>query len=113
MRNAKKAKERKMIKIEVQYFNECPHASEMMNRVKEALEKIQFDYEYVETIVDSNQKAESIKFRGSPTLLINGNDYEGLNEPIHSSLCCRNYINGLPHVEEIFEFIKNISGDEL
>ncbi len=45
--------------------------------------------------------AEKIKFRGSPTLLINGEDFEGREEPKSASLNCRYYQNGLPNVEDI------------
>ena len=57
--------------------------------------------------------ADKIKFRGSPTLLINGEDFEGREEPVGASLNCRYYQNGLPGIEEIKEKIKKLlSGND-
>jgi hypothetical protein len=57
--------------------------------------------DYEEVLIETNELAENIKFRGSPTLIINGKDYEGLPEPAQISLSCRYYPDGLPSVEEI------------
>ena len=54
-----------------------------------------------EVLVESNKLAEKLKFRGSPTVLINGEDIEGREEPDSASLNCRVYERGLPEVEEI------------
>ena len=91
----------KKIKIEVQYFNGCPNSSEMIHRVKEAIKGSEEKIEYNEVFVESNEIAEKIKFRGSPTVLINGEDIEGREAPESASLNCRVYENGLPSVEEI------------
>ena len=89
------------IKIEVQYFNVCPNSSEMIHRVKEAIKGSEEKIEYDEVLVESNELAEKLKFRGSPTVLINGKDIEGREEPESAALNCRVYENGLPTVEEI------------
>ena len=89
------------IKIEIQYFRGCPNSSEMIHRVKEAIKDSEEKIEYNEDLVESNELAEKLKFRGSPTVLINGEDFEGREEPKSASLNCRVYENGLPEVEEI------------
>ncbi len=89
------------IKIEVQYFNGFPNSSEMIHRVKEAIKGSEEKIEYDEVLVESNELAEKLKFRGSPTVLINGKDIEGREEPESAALNCRVYENGLPTVEEI------------
>ena len=89
------------IKIEIQYFHSCPNSSEMIRRVKEAIKGSEEKIEYNEVLVESNELAEKLKFRGSPTVLINGVDIEGRSEPESASLNCRVYENGLPEVEEI------------
>ena len=93
------------IKIDVQYFNGCPNSSEMIRRVKEAIKDNEKNIDYSEVFVESNELAEKLKFRGSPTLLINGKDFEGRKEPESASLNCRIYENGLPNVYEIKKFI--------
>ncbi len=89
------------IKIEIQYFHGCPNSSEMIHRVKEAIKGSEEKIEYNEVLVESNELAEKLKFRGSPTVLINGEDIEGREEPESASLNCRVYEKGLPEVEEI------------
>ncbi len=89
------------LKIEIQHFRGCPNSPEMIHRVKEAIKGSEEKFEYNEVLVESNELAEKLKFRGSPTVLINGEDIEGRNAPESASLNCRVYENGLPSVEEI------------
>ena len=89
------------LKIEIQHFHGCPNSPEMIHRVKEAIKGSEEKIEYNEVLIESNKLAEEIKFRGSPTVLINGEDIEGREEPEFASLNCRVYENGLPSVEEI------------
>lgn len=69
--------------------------------MKEAIKGSEEKIEYNEVLVESNELAEKLKFRGSPTVLINGEDIEGREAPESASLNCRVYENGLPAVEEI------------
>ena len=89
------------IKIEIQHFRGCPNSPEMIHRVKEAIKGGEEKIEYNEVLVESNELAEKLKFRGSPTVLINGEDIEGREEPESAALNCRVYEYGLPSVEEI------------
>ena len=95
------------IKIDIQYFNGCPNSSEMIHRVKEAIKGSEEKIELNEVLVENNEIAEKLKFRGSPTVLISGKDIEGREEPESASLNCRVYENGLPSVDEIREKILN------
>jgi protein-disulfide isomerase len=94
------------INIELQHFNGCPNSPILIGRVKEAINGFD-NIKYDEVIVDSNEKAEELKFRGSPTLLINGVDFENQSEPENTALACRYYMNGLPTVEEIRDRLHN------
>lgn len=91
----------KKILLQIQHFHGCPNSAEMINRVKEAINGIEDEIEYHEVLIETNELAEKVKFRGSPTLLINGEDIEGREEPRAASLNCRFYPNGLPSVEDI------------
>lgn len=84
----------KKTKITIQYFRGCPNSSEMISRVKAAIEGREDKVDYEEVLIETAESAEKMKFRGSPTLLINGRDYENLQEPEHISLSCRYYPNG-------------------
>lgn len=94
------------IKIEVQYFNGCPNSMAALEMVKKivAESKLQIDFE--EILVETQETAEKYKFRGSPTILINGKDVKGLEENKTPSLSCRYYQNGLPTEDEIREMVK-------
>jgi len=94
------------VKIEIQYFTGCPNSQKMVERVKNAVEQISFDINYKETLVETPEEADRLKFRGSPTLLIEGKDFENLPEPEKGSLSCRYYPNGLPETEQIINEIK-------
>lgn len=98
----------KKIKIELQHFIGCPNSPILIERVKEATKELD-NIEYKEIIVDSNEKAEAVKFRGSPTLLISDEDFENLAEPSSAALACRYYKNGLPSVEEIKAKLKELN----
>lgn len=89
------------IKIDIQYFRGCPNSEEMIKRVNEAILGFEEIVEYNEILVEKNELANKIKFRGSPTVLINGEDIEGREEPESASLNCRVYEKGLPEVEDI------------
>lgn len=96
------------IKIVIQHFEGCPNSPILIERVKVAIKEFQ-DVDYQEILVDSNDKAKEIKFRGSPTFLINGVDFENLPEPTYPNLACRFYPNGLPSVEDIRQKLKCIA----
>lgn len=96
----------KKVQIEVQYFNGCPHAAEMLNNVRKAIESFIDQIEYFEYLVDTNEKAKEKGFRGSPTLIINGSDYENMPENFNPSLNCRIYRNGIPDVYSISKVIE-------
>lgn len=90
----------KVINIELQHFDGCPNSPILIERVKEAIKNFD-NVNYTEVLVDTNEKAEEIKFRGSPTLLINGKDFYNQPEPENPALACRYNGNGLPTIEEI------------
>lgn len=90
----------KVINIEVQHFHGCPNSPVLIERVKEVIENFD-NINYTEVLVGSNEKAEKLKFRGSPTLLIDGEDFESLPEPENPALACRYYPKGLPTAEQI------------
>ncbi len=94
------------MKIEFQHFQGCPNGPVLLKRVKEAVDRSSYNIELVEVIVDSPEKAVESKFRGSPTVLIDDVDFEGVAQPDNPRLSCRVYSYGLPTVDEIATFIK-------
>jgi len=96
----------KEVKIEIQYFTGCPNSQTMIDRVRAVITKLSVNVDYKETLVESPEYADKIKFRGSPTLLINGIDFENLPEPENGNLSCRYYANGLPETEIVVNEIE-------
>jgi len=88
---------RKII-IEIQHFAGCPNSPVLIERVKEAIKTSNIEIQYKEVLVESNEKAKEVGFRGSPTLLINGKDIEDMLIPKNPALTCRYYPKGLPTV---------------
>jgi hypothetical protein len=101
-----------MITIEVQHFHGCPNSVEMIKRVREAITRSEVEIAYKEVLVDTPEKAELYKFRGSPTVLVNGIDLEGLPKPETGNLACRYYNNGIPSVETMINAIENCTTKE-
>ena len=98
-----------MNKIELifQYFEGCPHAGSLRQNVKEAIVGFEEMIVYKEELIDTQELAIKNKFRGSPTLLINGEDFENIPPPENPALACRFYPNGVPSKEKISERLKN------
>ncbi len=94
--------------IEVQYFHGCPNADEMIANVKSAMTWLSGETEYNETLVDTAKKAQETGFRGSPTLLINGNDFENMPKNIFPALTCRFYSKGVPSASDIKKKLESL-----
>ncbi|MBM2816345.1 MAG: hypothetical protein HW421_3107 [Ignavibacteria bacterium] len=98
------------IRVEVQHFEGCPNGPVMLGNVLKAISNFGNQVEFVETHIETPEDAITNKFRGSPTLLINGADFENMPEPPEPRLSCRFYPNGVPPVERITERIRSLTG---
>ena len=93
-----------MITLEVQHTNSCSLVDKMILNTKQAIKELGFHVKYKETIINDN--LSDMNFRGCPTLLVNGRDYEGKLKRKDDRHICRNYPNGIPTVSQIKQFIK-------
>ena len=100
------------IEIIVQHFHGCPNSTEMIANVKSALKRFGAEVINSEQIIDTPELAVKYKFRGSPTLLINGEDFECMEIPEEIFLSCRFYPDGVPSTEKIIEKIEKILMNE-
>lgn len=93
------------LKLEFQYFEGCPNHIKMWNSISEAIKGLEDKIELEKVLVEDEVTAMQVKFRGSPTLLINGEDLLGMPAPSEPSLACRYYPNGIPTKDEIKKII--------
>ncbi|MBN1634012.1 MAG: DUF2703 domain-containing protein [Ignavibacteria bacterium] len=96
------------LKIEFQYFEGCPNHEKLHNNLLEAVKEFEdkIDIKYI--LIDNDETARSIGFRGSPKLLINGEDIEGMTPQTEPSLSCRFYKSGIPSPDTIRMKLLNI-----
>ncbi len=80
------------VKVDILFWEGCPSYPKVIDRVKKVLEDLGLDYEIEFIRVESEEDAEKLKFPGSPTIRINGEDIqkETANPPY--SLSCRLYV---------------------
>ena len=75
-------------RIELLYFPECPHWRLAQERLSEVAGRVGLSIEL--QLVTTEEEAERVSFRGSPTILVNGVDpFADGDEPI--GLSCRIY----------------------
>lgn len=97
-----------MINLEFQYFEGCPNHPKMEQNIHKAIEGLEDHVTIKYIVVENEDIAKEIGFRGSPTLLIDGKDFEGVPIPAIPRMACRFYIKGVPSADEIRERILNL-----
>lgn len=93
------------LKLQFQYFESCPNHEKLHKNLIEAVKGLEDKIELEEILIEDDETAKKVKFRGSPTLLINGEDLENLPAPENPVLACRFYPEGIPSPEIIREKI--------
>lgn len=91
----------KKIKLEFQYFDDCPNHQKMYDNLESALKGLEGKIVLKKVLVEDEADAKKVSFRGSPTLLIDSEDLEGIQAPENPALACRYYPKGIPSSEEI------------
>ncbi len=89
------------VRVELQFFDGCPNHARMKDSLAEAVRGIEDKVDLIETAVEDDETATRLKFRGSPTLLIAGEDVDGGLLPEKGSRSCRLYPRGIPSAETI------------
>lgn len=103
----------KKIDIIIQHFHGCPNGPKMIDSLKQAILGYEDKISFSELIIDTPELAKKYNFRGSPTLLIQGIDIEGMPAPEDAALTCRFYPDGLPSSGKIRNKIKNLIDKEI
>ncbi len=97
------------INIELQYFRGCPNYLKAIEELRSFINNSpHLVIQYQEILIENIESARKYKFRGSPTILINGKDLEGVPENNIPALSCRYYPNGVPTEAKIRKFVKEL-----
>jgi len=99
--------------IEVLYMPDCPHHQPALQRLRKALRSEAVDAAIKEISVSDEAAARSLRFPGSPTVRINGQDAEP-NGQQSFGLACRLYSSGsgLPSEETLQRAISTAKNQE-
>ena len=79
------------MKIEVFYVLDCPHYPAALAELRRVLAVESIAAPISEILVDNPGMAEALRFRGSPTIRINGRDIAGDSDLQHFAVSCRLY----------------------
>jgi hypothetical protein len=105
------------VKIEILYLPDCPHYPAAMAELRNVLAAEQISAEIREVSVSDARMAEALRFKGSPTIRIDGRDVA--EEPEKSNnfaMSCRLYAGakqpGVPPAEMIQRAVREACGEE-
>lgn len=100
-----------VMRITLRYFDGCPHWETALSRLHEVLQEtgLAGKPELVLEVVRSQEEAEQLQFRGSPTILVDNVDpFAGESAPL--GLSCRVYatdsgLQGSPTIAQLRDVI--------
>lgn len=100
------------LSIELLYFSDCPSWKETIDDLKDVLNEMGLTVNISLTLVETNADAEKLKFPGSPTVRLNGQDLFPENQS-NFALQCRIYqtpdgLKGTPSKEMVREQISRL-----
>lgn len=85
------------MRIEVLYFEGCPHHLPAVDRLRTILALEGLPGEIIEIEVSDQSAAKALEFPGSPTIRVNGVDIDaGSGDVCEAGFACRYYPGGLP-----------------
>ena len=96
------------MKVEILYFDGCPSYRTAEKMLREVLTEQGIEAEVELVAVNTDEETERLRFPGSPTIRVNGEDLFPLPERGAWALGCRTYrtpegIKGWPTIEMISE----------
>jgi len=96
-----------LVQVSLLYIDDCPHSQLAEHRVAEALHRVGKSDQVVEQVlIASDEQARRVRFLGSPTILIDGQDPFAASPVGSYGLSCRLYpsedgLTGSPTVEAL------------
>lgn len=73
------------------YYEDCPSHDKALDRLREVLQQENITAPIQVVKVETEQQAEDLRFVGSPTILVNGDDIVPPPADGHYNLTCRAY----------------------
>jgi hypothetical protein len=106
------------VKVELLYVLDCPHYPAAMAKLKSVLAVERISAPISEVLVADPRMAQALRFRGSPTIRINGRDIAGESDVQHFAVSCRLYPGekepGVPPTEMIHRAVREaVRGEKL
>ncbi len=98
------------MKVELLWFSGCPNWQETDTQLRQAVALAGADVEVALVEVTTPEDAERLRFRGSPTVLVDGRDpFAGESDPV--GLSCRVFrtpdgLRGAPTVEQLVDALR-------
>lgn len=101
------------MKIEVLYVPGCPNLAPAVERIQKILNAQAVRDEIQHVAVNTVAEAHGLRFPGSPTIRVNGEDVEALPARV-AGLACRLYGNesGIPSEEAVWKAIARAKQEE-
>lgn len=103
------------MKIELLYFNDCPSWKAALNNLETALaaEAVEAEIQLIEVV--HNEQADRLKFLGSPSFCVDGQDWWSEARETYN-LSCRVYrtpqgMRGVPTIEMLREKIQTLKSE--
>ncbi len=92
------------MRVELLYFECCPNAEVAGRALRRAMEEEGIETKILPVAVDTDDEARRLRFPGSPTIRIDGEDAFPVGERESWTLACRTYatpegLRGAPSVE--------------
>ena len=79
------------MRIQFLYWEDCPSHEPALERLKQVMAEENI-YEEIESVdVETEEQAQALRFSGSPTILIDGEDIDPPPIAAHVALTCRVY----------------------
>ena len=99
--------------VRLLYFDGCPNWQTTQDRLREALHVVGSSSDVSLVNVQTPEEADRLSFRGSPTVLLNGEDPFG-NDSAPVGLSCRVFqtpegLRGSPTVDQLVEVLRAAS----
>jgi hypothetical protein len=106
------------LRIELLYVPGCPHHPAAAAELRKVLLSEGITAQIREIVVADAATAQQLRFRGSPSIRINGLDIESPSSgPAASGLACRMYPNsaarGVPPIEMIRDAVRKAQQEDL